>query len=377
MRLEAGRELCPNDLMFAWQSSLQSHRLRVIAPLITLLPLWACVVEPTGGAGGRALGGAGGSAPLPQGAAGGTGGAPTSVGGAGGSMGDGGGATFDCDLAPNEPLAVTVIPGLRGYHGLAIDGSGLMFGVDANWTLVAAGYDGNGGPFLGSFYAEQLSFASNGDLIANTEEGLGGVTSAAQRYTINASIDAYGLLLAATGEIFVADDYSVQKVDPTTGAAVVVVSSDPDWEPHSLELSPALDKLYVGMIGLEGGQIRVVSLDSDLNATGPLEPFVDVAQDAAWVDGIAADICGNVYATNFTTSQLFKITPAGDVSVYLDWSGDPTQYGHAVVFGNGKGGFREDAIYLPMPYNGNTVQEVVVGVPGRAFAGEVINQSSR
>jgi hypothetical protein len=38
--------------------------------------------------------------------------------------------------------------------------------------------------------------------------------------------------------------------------------------------------------------------------------------------------------------------------------------------------WREDAIYIPQPYDGNTVGEVVVGIPGRKYNNgyyEVIN----
>ena len=133
------------------------------------------------------------------------------------------------------------------------------------------------------------------------------------------------------------------------------------------------DKLYVGMTGDSGGDVRVVALDEDLNATGPLETFVDISPDPVWIDGVGTDICGNVYVAHFSTSQLFRVTPDGQASVFVDWSIDPSQYGHGLIFGNGIGGFREDALYLPMPYANNSVQEVIVGVPSRAWAGTAIN----
>ncbi len=39
----------------------------------------------------------------------------------------------------------------------------------------------------------------------------------------------------------------------------------------------------------------------------------------------------------------------------------------------GSGGWRSDALYVPQPYNGESVTEVVVGVPGRDYDGPVIN----
>ena len=114
-------------------------------------------------------------------------------------------------------------------------------------------------------------------------------------------------------------------------------------------------------------------LDENLHALGSSAPFVEqLSPEGAWVDGLAVDACGNLYVANFMTLQLLKITPDAQVSVYVDWSDTPELYGHGVIFGNGVGGFREDALYLPMPYNNNTVQEIVVGIPSRTFAGTVL-----
>ena len=51
-----------------------------------------------------------------------------------------------------------------------------------------------------------------------------------------------------------------------------------------------------------------------------------------------------------------------------NWQGDlegiaVTRYGHGTEWGNGVGGWREDAIYIPLPYNDAKVRELVIGVP--------------
>ena len=38
------------------------------------------------------------------------------------------------------------------------------------------------------------------------------------------------------------------------------------------------------------------------------------------------------------------------------------------------GGWNEMAIYLPLPYNGNQVSVIDIGVPHRTWTGTVINQ---
>ncbi len=334
------------------------------------------VTEPSTGGGGADGGGGAGA-----GAAGGSGGTEVvggagggGNGGGGGEGGNGGAPTFDCAVAPTAPLGMQVLPGLRGYHGLAIDQAGWMYGLDVASNLIRSTHEGNWTPVLGNVFAEQIAFAANGHLMMNTFEGLGGITPEAQRYTINANVFGYGLRVGPNEQLYVADGSSIQRVDPATGVNQIVVSSDEvEWVTHAFDFSPALDRLYVGMIGPGGGQVRVVTLDENFNATSPLKPFADVAPDYAWLDGVAVDICGNLYVPNFNTSQLFKITQDGVPSLYVDWSSNSTQYGHGVIFGNGIGGFREDALYLPMPYNNHTVMEIIVGIPSRTFAGEVLN----
>ena len=78
-------------------------------------------------------------------------------------------------------------------------------------------------------------------------------------------------------------------------------------------------------------------------------------------DGMGVDACGNVYVADYTSRNLFRLSPEGEKTVLVRWS--EARYGHGLAWGSGIGGFREDAIYLPQPFDGNTVVEVVVGVP--------------
>lgn len=266
--------------------------------------------------------------------------------------------------------------GPRGYHGLAIDKQGMIFGLDATNTLTRSTYEGDWSPFLPNVMAEQIAFTENGHLILAAPEGLVGITPDAQRYTINGELYGYGLRIGPDGRAYLAEAKSIRRINLVTGTAETVVNM-PDVEEgvfaHAFDWSPTFDKLYVALTGEAASDVMVVSLDSELNATGEPEPFADLLPEGIWLDGVGTDICGNIYVACFTTSQLFKITPDGQTSVYVDWSIDPSQYGHGLIFGNGVGGFREDALYLPMPYSDNRVQEIVVGIPSRAWTGTALN----
>jgi hypothetical protein len=76
---------------------------------------------------------------------------------------------------------------------------------------------------------------------------------------------------------------------------------------------------------------------------------------------------------DYRTSRLYRLSPAGETALYYSWSNDSSQYGHGVVWGSGIGGWRADALYLPMPYNNNTVQEIVTGTFSRTWEGTIIN----
>ncbi len=329
--------------------------------------LLGCPDDPTGtagsgaGAGGSGAGGAG---------AGGTGGGPGGSGGTGGAGGEP--PTFDCATAPTEPLEQRVLTGPRGYHGLAINEAGRIFGTNVDLTLVHSSYEGDWAPFVPNVVVDQIAFAESGHLILAASDGLIGITPDAQRYTINAELYGYGLRIGPDGRAWLAEPRAIRRVNLVTGLADTIVTV-PDIDmgtfAHAFDFSPSLDALYVGMTGETGMDVRVVQLDENLDATGVLEDFANVAEGKVWIDGVATDVCGNLYVANFATSQLSKITPDGVSSLYFDWSADPTQYGHGVIFGNGVGGFREDAIYLPMPYNEHTVQEIVVGIPSRTWKG--------
>jgi streptogramin lyase len=327
---------------------------------------------PPPGVGGSGLGGVGGDGGVPSTGGGGDGGDPP-------EGGSGAGGPVDCAAAPTTAISTQILPGARGYHGLAIDENGLIWGLDQGGTLRRSTYDGSWTPFVSNLWAEQIAFAPDGDLHMASFGTILTVTPSAQLQTLNGQVGGYGLRMGPDGKVWVADSDGVRRVDPTTGAAEVVSLMPPaedggfGSQAHSFDFNRSFTRLVVGTIGSEG-QIRAVDLDENFNALGDLEPYVDVEPfGSVWIDGIAFDACGNFYAPNYSSSQLFKVTPDGQSSVFVDWSFNSSHYGHGVIFGNDKFGFRQDALYLPMPYNANTVMEVVVGIPGREYEGEVLN----
>lgn len=337
-------------------------RFLAIAVLVVVAAGCPSEVQPIGGS---APEGGGGTDPVGAGPVGGSG-----AGGQGGqNVGGSGGAPpmFDCTAPLPTPTSETPLPGLRGYHGLALDNAGTLFGVDTNWTLGHGPHDGAWQPYVINMFVEQMEFGASGDLFLGSSEGLIGISPEAQPYTLNNDVGGvYGVRVGPDGQIYAVDPGGIRRIDPVSGAAEEVVSV-PNFSAHSFDFSPGLDKLYIGTIG-EG--ILQVTLGADLVANSELTQFASLG-DFSWVDGVATDACGNVYAVNYDTKQLLRITPAGELIVYHQFS--ESEYPHGLIFGNGVGGFRKDALYLPQPYNGNTVIEVIVGIPSRA-AGLVLDE---
>jgi hypothetical protein len=179
------------------------------------------------------------------------------------------------------------------------------------------------------------------------------------------------------GDVYTAGEDGVDRMDPTDGSFRPFLEWESRDTPRALDWSPDGSKVYIGTISESeepSSPLYVVDLDEEGVALGP--PRVhSPAVGGGWHDGVAVDACGYIYVPEFWDSLLLRVDPQGNSIIYYDWNEDCTgdQYGHGVIFGNGVAGWREDALYLPMPYGGNKVQEIIVGVPGREWAGTVIN----
>lgn len=78
-------------------------------------------------------------------------------------------------------------------------------------------------------------------------------------------------------------------------------------------------------------------------------------------DGLGVDGCGNLFVADYQTSGLHRVTPDGKVALYQQW--DTQTYGHSLS--GGSGGWDELSLYLPQPFNDDTVVKVEIGVPAR------------
>ena len=152
-------------------------------------------------------------------------------------------------------------------------------------------------------------------------------------------------------------------VDPIQGRVSGACEDNSDnhtlacWDETMLE-EPALDVL-------------AWDLDEDLTPLGL--PQVYAEHLGGYHDALAFDLCGNLWISDFATSNLYRVAPDHSWEVMVDWSLDEvplSSYGHAILWGTGLNGWSADSIYVALPYASDQVKELKVGVPGAQWTGQ-------
>jgi hypothetical protein len=184
--------------------------------------------------------------------------------------------------------------------------------------------------------------------------------------------NAFGVLIGPDGMIYVGSDDGLLKFDPVSKQRTVVfaTSESSEWQIHFMDYSPDRKRLYLCTNSLVQGAIYYFDMDATFKPTTRApQLFAEYAGEngaGGYCDGLAVDACGNLYVADFLAESLFKITPSAIVSTYQKWStADGGDYGHGMGWGATSGGWDPNALYMPQPYNKDTVVKVVVGVPGR------------
>jgi len=288
--------------------------------------------------------------------------------------------TYDCSQVPVQPVSSQIIEGPTGYHDVVFTPEGRVIGSSRqNIDLMLADYKGGVSVFVPQLgLIEQMVWLPDGDLaIASAVEGIVRVAANGGRVPINGDIRPYGLILGPDDMLYAADQARVLRVDPTTGASEVLIERGAlrRGTPRVIAFDLAYERMFIGTYRGTQGRIYVVDLDETYTPVGDPTVWVSGVGRGAYHDAIGVDICGYLYIPDYSTQTLWRVTPNGSIVQELEVSSGLIQsdYPHGVTWGNGVGGWREDAIYLPMPYNQNKVRELVIGVPSRDWEGVAIN----
>jgi sugar lactone lactonase YvrE len=256
-------------------------------------------------------------------------------------------------------VAIEALVGPTGYHDVAFDGEGHIVGFDG-FNIMKTTASGPPEVFAtGLSYVQGMDYLPGGDLVAATSAyGLARITPAGTVTSIAPALSSiYGVTVGPDGMVYCSDESSVYRVDPADGTYDVIASG---MSPRGVDFSPDLTRMYITSGG-GLGRIFVAYLDDELNLIDAPTILTTIPGAGTYLDGIRVDACGNLWIPNYNTSNLYRVSSEGVVTLYYDWP-DLTGYGHGIKWGSGVGGWDDMSIFMPQPYGGNTVVRFEVGV---------------
>jgi hypothetical protein len=269
----------------------------------------------------------------------------------------------DCRRVPSAPTAAEELTGPVGYHDVAFDDLGFMIGTDLA-SLIAVDINGQVQLFAPNVSGAQgMDWLADGTLVVNSGEGVIALAPSGARRVLAANIYGYGLTVGPDNLVYTADNANVYRIEPDSGVTTTYLEPaafGQSWGARNIEFSPDLDVMYIGSFG---DWIYAVTLDENLDPVGPPREYARIRSGIRYQDGLGTDACGNLFVPNFESSALYRVTP--DAVTHLYHQFEFTDYGHGLEWGRGIGGWSTNSLYLPQPYDGNTVIELRIGVPAR------------
>ena len=268
----------------------------------------------------------------------------------------------NCRNLPSSPIARFELPNQVGYHDVAFDELGYLIGSSGS-ALVAVNRAGQVQAYAPGLSGVQgMDWLADGTMVVNSSEGVVAIAPSGARRTL-ASVYGYGITVGPDGKIYSADNSSVYRIDPDTGATEVYLSPatfGQSWGPRNVEFDSNFEVMYIGSFG---DWVYALTIDETVKPVGAPRKFAKVRDSINWQDGLGADACGNLFVPNYDSGALYRLRPDGQTETFVTL-GFPA-YGHGVEWGNGIGGWSETSLFLPQPYDSNTVLELELGVPGR------------
>ena len=269
---------------------------------------------------------------------------------------------LDCLNLADAPVSLRPVLRARGYHDVALDQSGHVIGFDGS-ALVQVDQQGNTRPYAAGIQgAEGMDWLPDGSLVVASPLGLVRISPNGGQVVIAPDVFAYGVTVGPDGMVYAADNSTqIWRIDASTLAREVYWSNvgSTSFAPRTIAFDLDRSLMYIGSFG---DKVYSMAIGPDLTPLAPPRMLAVVNPGAAFLDGLTVDACGNLYMPNYESAALYRIAPDGEVRLFHQW--ELSQYGHGLEWGSGVGGFRADALYLPQPYNLNSVLEVVVGIPG-------------
>ena len=271
---------------------------------------------------------------------------------------------YDCENLPAGPFSLTTLSGPIASEDLAFDNAGNLIGSNDS-AIFKSPYNGAPSAFVPSFeFRAGLRYTSKGVLVVNDDYtgSLVRVDGDGLKHTILAGLSyPNGMEVDEKGFVYISehDAARIRRVDPATGE-FTILSTGVISSPNGLSFNPDYTALYIG--GFSGeGIIYKLPIDAAGNP-GELEEWA-TGVGTGWLDGIAVDICGNVYVCDYEAARVYRIAPNGvDRNVIIE--GGDYVYMPNMQWGSGVGGWDRMKLYIPEGWT-HDVFEVDIGVPSK------------
>ncbi len=286
---------------------------------------------------------------------------------------------FDCTSLPTSlPYESREIDGSATAEDLDIDNDGFVIGSDRlNMYRSNAGGDLDMIlPNVGN--PQAIIVLPSDDIVFYSETGeLERLDPDGERYVVTTGIympygdaTADGMVYGSSYQTHKFGNHIV-RIDPFENEVEEILDWEDDY-PWGITFNEDYTALYVSPIqGFDGfikGPTRIwkVNLDGDGYVDGDPELFVEFTGETSWTEGLAVDVCGNVYAS--LGKKIARISKDGKTIDEI-WVDDSDFVGRAIsglAFGRkGKGGTDPLKLYASNPY-GKYAIEIDVGVPGKS-----------
>ncbi len=291
--------------------------------------------------------------------------------------------SFDCKggLPPDPPYEWRTIEGSVTAEDLDIDNDGYIIGSD-RLNLYRSNASGDTDMILPNVGNPQgIVVLPNDDIVLYEEntklellEADGDRSTIAKGWYIpygDATPD--GLVYASVFQDYGDGDSWILRIDPTAGEVEPLMQwKDKDF-PWGITFNEDYTALYVSVVqGFDAvlhGPTRIykLQLDAKGDIDGEPEIFVEFEGETFWTEGLAVDVCGNLYASLGT--KIVRISKDGKTIEEVWRSDDVKAWSRAIsglAFGRaGEGGTDPLKLYASNPYDKEAI-EIDAGVYGKS-----------
>jgi len=219
-----------------------------------------------------------------------------------------------CDNIPSGPFELTVVEGAKASEDLAFDDEGHLVGSNQK-AIFKTLYGEDAEVWVPNFkFRAGMRFLPTGDLIVcDDKKGeMVRVEPDGTRHTVLYGLSyPNGVTVDMEGMVYFTDEDlgKVFRFDPYNENNEKELITDEISHPNGLIFSTDYQRLYIGSFC--GGSKAVFA--TDLQDDGSWSPVIQWAKNVGTgcLDGMAVDVCGNVYIVDYGKTIVYRIPPDG------------------------------------------------------------------